>query len=421
MRYCGEISRWAIAFLLVVCGTAKEVRADWGLRVGGLHAATELDDSPGYGLAAFIRQPLSRYHIEIGAGYGRLRGADFATDLALGEARILYGLGRGHHWRAHLYGGFGFLRYNIATSPPETTLDAGAIGWAATVPIGIGFQRPLGPHTGLDLHFGYTYTLRDDLDRAIIEQGNDSMWTLSIGFVFGEVGYRVPLRQLPLQTRPTSTAGTPPPTMASTEAEPDRDRDGLSDREETMRYFTNPVMGDSDSDGLGDREEVEIHGTDPNGFDSDRGGIPDGDEIARGANPLDPGDDFVPDRLLTEEFHPVVTPINQPLPIVFFPQGGIALVADARKKLDLVADYLQRHQQSALELHGHSDSVGSRRANLQLSHRRADAVQRYFVERGIDPRRVKVRALGESRPIASNATEKGRLKNRRVELVLIAH
>ena len=188
-----------------------------------------------------------------------------------------------------------------------------------------------------------------------------------------------------------------------------------------MRYFTNPVMGDSDSDGLGDREEVEIHGTDPNSFDSDRGGIPDGDEIARGANPLDPGDDFVPDRLLTEEFNPVATPINQPLPIVFFPQGGIALVADARKKLDLVANYLQRHQQSALELHGHSDGVGSRRANLQLSRRRADAVQRYFVERGIDPRRLKVRALGESRPIASNATEKGRLKNRRVELVLIAH
>ena len=143
MKYRGHTSLCAIAFCLVLCAVANDAQADWGLRVGGVHAATELDDSPGYGLSAFIRPSLSpRYRVEFNAGYGRLRGADYATDLASGEGRLLYALGRGHYWSAHLYGGASLLRFNIATSPPETTPDAAAIGWAAIAPIGIGFQRP---------------------------------------------------------------------------------------------------------------------------------------------------------------------------------------------------------------------------------------------------------------------------------------
>ena len=107
MKYRGHTSLCAIAFCLVLCAVANDAQADWGLRVGGVHAATELDDSPGYGLSAFIRPSLSpRYRVEFNAGYGRLRGADYATDLASGEGRLLYALRRdrlgGHradrHW-----------------------------------------------------------------------------------------------------------------------------------------------------------------------------------------------------------------------------------------------------------------------------------------------------------------------------------
>jgi outer membrane protein OmpA-like peptidoglycan-associated protein len=200
--------------------------------------------------------------------------------------------------------------------------------------------------------------------------------------------------------------------------EPDRDGDGLSDREETLYYYTNPVMADSDSDGLNDLEEVKVYGTDPNRFDSDSGGVRDGDEIARGADALDPGDDFVPDKLLEEERQPVATSVSRPMPSVFFPAGGVALVREARENLDLVVNYMRQHPAIGLELHGHSDSVGSRAVNLQLSRRRAEAVQAYLTALGIETRRLKIRALGESHPIASNATQTGRLENRRVELIL---
>ena len=422
MKYCGHTSPRAIAFCLVLCSMANDAQADWGLRVGGVYAATELDDSPGYGLSAFVRPSLSpRHRLEFNAGYERLRGTDYATDLASGEGRLLYTLGRGHYWSAHLYGGAGLLRFNLATSPPETTPDAAAIGWAAIAPIGIGFQRSLGPSTGLDLHFGYTYSFRDDLNRAILQKGNDGIFTLSIGLIFGEVGYRRPLRQLPLQTiqRPTASAQRFSPEIIT--AEPDRDGDGLSDREETLYYYTNPVMADSDRDGLNDLEEVKVYDTDPNRFDSDSGGVRDGDEIARGTDPLDPGDDFVPDKLLEEEPQPVATSIKPAMRSVFFPAGGVVLIPEARENLDLVVNYMRQHPESALELHGHSDSVGSRSMNLQLSRRRSEAVQAYLTGLGIETRRLKIRALGETHPIASNATQTGRLENRRVELILAPH
>lgn len=417
MKYRGQKPLCGIALCLVLCGNAAG--ADWGLRAGNLYGATELDDGPGFGLSAFVRQTLSpRYRAEFGGGYGRLRGADYTTDLVAVEGRLLYALGRGRYWSAHLYGGVGFLRYDLATSPPQTTADAAAIGWGATAPIGIGFQRPLGPSRGLDLHFGYTYTLRDDLNRAILAKGNDGIWTLSLGLVFGEVGYRVPLRQLPLVAAKSAATSSATRLTATTSAPgPDRDGDGLTDRDETQRYFTNPVMPDSDGDGLDDREEVEVYGTDPNRLDSDSGGVRDGDEIARGADPLDPGDDFVPSAILEEEPQPVATPINRPLPTVFFLAGGVVLVRDARDNLNRVAVYLRQYPARVLELRGHSDSVGSRATNLQLSRRRAEAVRGHLIDLGIDPQRLKVRAIGESHPIASNATEQGRLKNRRVELI----
>ena len=409
MAYWGRRPIYGLTLCLVLCVSNARANPDWGLRIGGIHASTELEDRPGFGLFGFIRQKvLSRYQVEFGAGYQRLRGTDYATDVLVGEGRLLYGLGQGRHWSAHLYSGAGLLRYALASSPPETTPDAAAAGWGAITPIGLGFQRSLGPDKSLDLHFGYTYTMRDDLNRAILKKGNDVIWTLSIGLVFGEIEDRVPRFQLPQQQVPSSES----------EARSDRDGDGLSDRDEQLLYFTNPIMADSDGDGLNDREEIEIYGTNPNRLDSDNGGVRDGSEIARGANPLDPGDDFVPSTILEEEPLLITEPAQSSLPTIFFPTGGTVLIRESRDDLNDVATYLLRHPDVPLELHGHSDSVGSRAINLQLSRQRAETVKDYLIGLNIDARRLKIRALGESRPIESNASEKGRRKNRRVELVI---
>lgn len=65
---------------------------------------------------------------------------------------------------------------------------------------------------------------------------------------------------------------------------------------------------------------------------------------------------------------------------------------------------------------GHTCSLGSDAYNQRLSERRATAVMNYFIAQGIAPDRLEAVGYGETNPIASNDTEEGRSKNRRVEL-----
>ncbi len=81
--------------------------------------------------------------------------------------------------------------------------------------------------------------------------------------------------------------------------------------------------------------------------------------------------------------------------------------------------FLKRHPEIIVEIQGHTDSVGDASRNLELSRKRAEAVRKYFVERGIAPSRLIAKGYGEHYPIADNRTILGRDLNRRVELVII--
>ena len=105
------------------------------------------------------------------------------------------------------------------------------------------------------------------------------------------------------------------------------------------------------------------------------------------------------------------------LPVVYFRSGGLQLVAEAQTNLERAAEYMRKTPGVQIELRSHSDSEGARTVNLQLSRRRAEVVKDFLVKLGIESRRLRVRAYGEAHPVASNATEEGRLLNRRVELV----
>jgi outer membrane protein OmpA-like peptidoglycan-associated protein len=69
-----------------------------------------------------------------------------------------------------------------------------------------------------------------------------------------------------------------------------------------------------------------------------------------------------------------------------------------------------------VEVQGHTDNVGQRAYNRQLSERRAMTVRSFLSLYGIDPERMTVRGFGAERPVADNRTEEGRALNRRVEL-----
>jgi outer membrane protein OmpA-like peptidoglycan-associated protein len=70
-----------------------------------------------------------------------------------------------------------------------------------------------------------------------------------------------------------------------------------------------------------------------------------------------------------------------------------------------------------ITIEGHTDSVGSSKANQAVSAQRAAAVKQYLVDQGADASRIQTEGLGEAYPVASNSTEAGRQKNRRVEVI----
>jgi hypothetical protein len=92
------------------------------------------------------------------------------------------------------------------------------------------------------------------------------------------------------------------------------------------------------------------------------------------------------------------------------------LTPEARQALDSVAKTLREHPQQALEVGGHASAEGTGSYNQDLSTRRARAVRNYLVEQGVDASLLSFRGYGESRPLAPNSTEPGRILNRRVEL-----
>jgi outer membrane protein OmpA-like peptidoglycan-associated protein len=89
---------------------------------------------------------------------------------------------------------------------------------------------------------------------------------------------------------------------------------------------------------------------------------------------------------------------------------------DFRPVLDRFASNLKQYPETNISIVGHTDSTGSDAVNDPLSLNRAIQTREYLATRGVDPARINVVGRGEHEPIASNASESGRARNRRVEI-----
>ncbi len=94
------------------------------------------------------------------------------------------------------------------------------------------------------------------------------------------------------------------------------------------------------------------------------------------------------------------------------------LRSDARVRLSNLAASLQKNPNTRVTIVGHTDSVGTAAYNRELSERRAAAAAQVLMDEGVAPDRIQSEGRGESEPIASNATEEGRERNRRVEVII---
>jgi len=106
---------------------------------------------------------------------------------------------------------------------------------------------------------------------------------------------------------------------------------------------------------------------------------------------------------------------------VLFAKGQSTLQSKASNQLNQIAASLQKRLNgSVVGIYGHADSSGDADMNQQLAEKRAEAVRKWLVTNSsLDSTKVYVRSYGETEPVATNATAKGRQLNRSVEIVAV--
>lgn len=126
-----------------------------------------------------------------------------------------------------------------------------------------------------------------------------------------------------------------------------------------------------------------------------------------------------PDEFYTEPFRVNVKfelARSYTLDNVHFDFGKASLRADSYKELEELVSYLRYKDDVRIEIAGHTDNIGSDADNLDLSRRRAETIRNYLISKGITTSRVIAKGYGASQPVADNATEEGRQRNRRTEV-----
>jgi OmpA family len=107
---------------------------------------------------------------------------------------------------------------------------------------------------------------------------------------------------------------------------------------------------------------------------------------------------------------------NDPKQSVFFDTDKAILRPEAQIVLKELAESARKQPQLTLRLQGNTDADGSDAHNLQLSERRTAAVRNFLINQGISAEKIKISALGKSKPLADNASTDGKQRNRRVDI-----
>lgn len=112
--------------------------------------------------------------------------------------------------------------------------------------------------------------------------------------------------------------------------------------------------------------------------------------------------------------------INEALELkpILFETASATILPASNRQLDRIARLIKQAGNVRITIQGHTDGDGDAGANQLLSEQRARAVRRALISRGVNKRRLRAVGFGESQPIASNDTEAGKQRNRRVIFVV---
>ena len=204
---------------------------------------------------------------------------------------------------------------------------------------------------------------------------------------------------------------------------PDRDGDGVADKDDACPDVAGLVSmkgcPDTDGDGIADKDDKcpTVAGPKENAGcpwpDTDKDGVLDKDD----ACPTVPGP--ASNKGCPEVTAEAMKRLNDFGKTILFNSGKSTFKDATIPVLKSMVGVLNEYPNSKFMVEGHTDSDGSNALNQTLSENRAAAVKNYLVENGIEAGRLRSTGFGETKPIATNKTAKGKAENRRVEVTLI--
>ncbi len=103
---------------------------------------------------------------------------------------------------------------------------------------------------------------------------------------------------------------------------------------------------------------------------------------------------------------------------ISFTTGSYDLAEVSFKELDKLVELMNKNPTIEILISGHTDNIGDKKDNLNLSKYRAESVLKYLVSKGINKTRTESEGYGDTKPIANNDTDEGRKTNRRVEVTI---
>jgi outer membrane protein OmpA-like peptidoglycan-associated protein len=214
--------------------------------------------------------------------------------------------------------------------------------------------------------------------------------------------------------------------LASLAGCPDSDGDGVADKNDTcptVKGLANLAgCPDTDGDGIADKDDTcpnEKGSSSLGGCpDTDGDGIADKDDKCPNEAGVSSEQGCPEKKISAEEKVKVEQQLKMIAKKVQFETGKSVITKASLLELDKVLAFMNEYPGSKFVVEGHTDNVGVAANNLKLSQSRADAVKKYFTDKGISGDRITATGYGQTKPIANNATPAGKATNRRVEIHL---
>ncbi|RKQ49344.1 outer membrane protein OmpA-like peptidoglycan-associated protein [Roseivirga pacifica] len=195
---------------------------------------------------------------------------------------------------------------------------------------------------------------------------------------------------------------------------PDQDGDGVQDSEDACPTVAGTLNGCPDSDGDGVRDQDDECPNAAGGLngcpDADGDGIKDSED----ACPNEAG--IAANRGCPEVKEEIREVLTTAVKEIQFNSSSDVLRSSSFASLDNLVKIMNDNPSYKLLLSGYTDNTGPAAFNLELSKKRAAAVEKYLEDKGIAADRIRSQGFGEEDPIADNGTAAGRAKNRRVHI-----